>query len=240
MGSLSYEIQTLNQYDYIYVQMNFSEIHSMNLHSSRSRNGSNRPLGTSMCDFLDAFVLFVRYLFGYKFSESCASLDTLHKPVDNQMKSSNNPVHVGLQTNKLNSITKQSETGNDPKGINGKSNNATGSEDGSEKGKAKGIKGGDDSPIQLMIMGRVITLPFQKGYRCCGFPEANSTNVLFPGYGEHLKIWFICMDYAMNKPSLVKHPRLTNLWCVPCDHPELFPPLPEVPETKTKNRKHGA
>ncbi|CAH1416942.1 unnamed protein product [Lactuca virosa] len=60
------------------------------------------------------------------------------------MKSSNNLVHVGLQTNKLNSITKQSETGNDPKGINGKANHASGSEDGSAKGKAKGIKGGDD------------------------------------------------------------------------------------------------
>nr|KAJ0205758.1 hypothetical protein LSAT_V11C500256100 [Lactuca sativa] len=39
---------------------------------------------------------------------------------------------------------------------------------------------------------------------------------------------------------LVKHPRLTNLWCVSCDHPELFPQLPEVPETKTENRKHEA
>ncbi|CAH1445957.1 unnamed protein product [Lactuca virosa] len=27
--------------------------------------------------------------------------DTLHKPVDNKMKSSNNPVHVGLETNKV-------------------------------------------------------------------------------------------------------------------------------------------
>ena len=38
----------------------------------------------------------------------------------------------------------------------------------------------------------------------------------------------------------VNIPRLTNLWCVPCDHPELLPPLPEVPENKTENRKHEA
>ncbi|CAH1433640.1 unnamed protein product [Lactuca virosa] len=60
--------------------------------------------------------------------------------VDNKMKSSNNHVQVGLETNKLNSITRQSEIGNDPKR---KANHASGSEDGSAKGQTKGRKDGD-------------------------------------------------------------------------------------------------
>nr|KAJ0222724.1 hypothetical protein LSAT_V11C200053840 [Lactuca sativa] len=51
------------------------------------------------------------------------------------------------------------------------------------------------------------------------------------------------MDWIVARPTirqLVNIPRLTTLWCVPCDHPELLPPLPEVPENKTENRKHKA
>nr|KAJ0187722.1 hypothetical protein LSAT_V11C900503170 [Lactuca sativa] len=62
----------------------------------------------------------------------------------------------------------------------------------------------------------------------------------FKNFGSTLKEEVIVRKFLESVPRKVNIPRLTNLWCVPCDHPELLPPLPEVLENKTENRKHEA